>query len=115
MNALRILIVLFAGGAAASTLACEYPPLITIPDGKEASMEELLTAQASVKDYMGAMETYLACVNGELTAAGDNAPAEYKAIMFTRHNVAVAEMESIAESFNEQVARYKDANPDSGG
>ena len=98
-----------------TAIACDYPPLITIPDGKNASMEELLTAQVSVKDYMGAMEVYLTCVNDELTAAGENAPAEYKAIMFTRHNVAVAEMESVAASFNDQVNRYKEANPDAGG
>ncbi len=114
MNTLRFLIALLASCGAASALACDYPPLVTIPTGEEATMEELLTAQAGVKDYMAAMEVYLACVNNELSAAGDDAPAEYKSVMFSRHNAAVAEMEAIAASFNEEVQAFKEANPDSG-
>ena len=77
-------------------------------------MEELLSAQSAVRDYMAAMETYLSCVNEELAAAGDDAPAEYKSIMFSRHNAAVAEMEAVAASFNEEVQAFKEANPDAG-
>jgi len=114
MNTLRFLVLLFAGGAATSALACDYPPLISIPAGEDATMEELLTAQADVRTYMEAMEVYLTCVNDELAAAGDDAPAEYKSIMFSRHNAAVTEMESVAEDFNEEVQAYKEANPDAG-
>jgi hypothetical protein len=32
--------------------------------------------------------------------------------MFSRHNAAVAEMEAIASSFNEQVQTYKETNPE---
>lgn len=114
MNTLRFLVLLFAGGGAASVLACDYPPLISIPPGADATMEELLTAQADVRTYMEAMEVYLTCVNDELAAAGDDAPAEYKAIMFSRHNAAVTEMEAVAEDFNAEVQAYKEANPDAG-
>lgn len=111
MNTLRFLILLLVAGPG---LACEYPPLISIPAGADATMEELLTAQAEVRTYMAAMETYLACVSDELAAAGDDAPAEYKSIMFSRHNAAVAEMEAVAEDFNEEIQAYKEANPDEG-
>jgi len=114
MNTLRFLILLCASGATTSALACEYPPLIAIPAGEDATMEELLTAQADVRTYMAAMETYLTCVNDELAAAGDDAPAEYKAIMFSRHNAAVEEMEAVAADFNTEVQAYKEANPDAG-
>ncbi len=108
----KFLLVIVAGGAAATSLACDYPALITIPDGESSTMEELIVAQNAVKAYMDGMETYLTCVNAELSAAGDNAPADYKAIMFSRHNAAVAEMEAIASSFNEQVQAYRAANPE---
>ncbi len=114
MNSLKFLLVIVAGGAAATSLACEYPALITVPDGETSTMEELITAQTAVREYMVGMEAYLACVMEELDAAGNNAPAEYKSIMFSRHNAAVAEMEAIASSFNEQVQAYKEANPDNG-
>ena len=112
MNSLRFLLVVVAGGAAGASLACDYPPLITVPDGQTSTMEELITAQSGVRTYIAGMETYLECVNEELAAAGDDAPAEYKSIMFSRHNAAVAEMEAVAASFNEQVQAFKETNPD---
>jgi len=112
MNLGKFLLVIVAGGAAATSLACEYPALITVPDGQTSTMEELIIAQAAVREYMAGMEAYLACVNEEMNAAGDDAPVEYKSIMFSRHNAAVAEMEAIASSFNEQVQTYKEANPE---
>jgi hypothetical protein len=92
-------------------LACENPAMVAVPDGKTSTMEQLLEAQAKVKSYMAAMEEYLACLNGELEAAGEDAPSEFKSLMVTRHNTAVTEMESVAASFNTQVQAYKAANP----
>jgi hypothetical protein len=112
MNSLKFLLFAISSGAAVTSVACDYPPLIAIPDGPSSTMEELITAQGSVREYIAGMEAYLACVNEEIDAAGDNAPAEYKAVMFSRHNAAVAEMEAVASSFNEQVQAYKETNPD---
>ena len=108
----KFLLVIVAGSAAATSLACDYPALITVPDGESSTMSEMVTAQNAVRAYIDAMDVYLICVNAELSAAGDNAPADYKAIMFSRHNAAVAEMEAIASSFNEQVQAYKAENPE---
>jgi hypothetical protein len=110
--------VLAAGVVAAFSLftlpaqaACENPTMVAVPDGGNATMEELLAVQEQVKTYMGAMETYLACLNEELEAGGDDAPAEFKSLMVTRHNSAVTEMETIAAAFNQQVQAFKAANP----
>lgn len=98
----------FALGA----MACETPSMVNVPDGSQASMDEMVTAQQQVKDYVAAMEEYLACINEELEAAGEDAPEEYKSLMVTRHNTAVGEMEAVAAAFNEQVQAYKAANPE---
>ena len=102
---LTVAFVALAGGSAA--IACEYPPLVTIPEGREATREEMLEAQAQVRTYVMAMESYLACVGEELTVAGDDAPEIFKSIMFSRHNVAMAEMEAIANHYNEQLQIYR--------
>ena len=102
---LTVAFVALAGGSAA--VACEYPPLVTIPEGREATLEEMLEAQTAVRNYVTAMEAYLACVDEEMTAAGDDAPEVFKTVMFSRHNVAVAEMEAIANHFNEQIQLYR--------
>ena len=67
----------------------------------------MLEAQIEVRTYVTAMETYLVCVEEELTVAGEDAPEVFKSIMFSRHNVAVAEMEAIATHFNEQIQLYR--------
>lgn len=111
MNVLKPCIAVLASGLASASFACDYPALVAVPEGARATIDQMVTAQASVKGYMESMDTYLTCVNKELDAAGDDAPDEFKKIMVSRHNAAVAEMEAIAASFNDQIAAFKKANP----
>jgi len=85
--------------------------MVAVPDGATASLDEMVAAQGSVRDYMAAMEEYLACLNEEMEAGGEEAPAEFQALMVTRHNNAVSEMETIAAAFNDQLKAYREANP----
>lgn len=95
---------------AVPALACEYPPMISVPEGQTATMDEMLAAQSDVKGYMAAMEEYLACLNSELEAGGEDAPDTFQALMVQRHNGAVAEMESVAAAFNDQLSAFREAN-----
>ena len=92
-------------------VACEYPPLVTIPEGREATREEMLEAQTRIRNYVTAMESYLVCVGEELTVAGENAPEVFKSIIYSRHNVAMAELETVANHFNEQLQIYRCRRP----
>jgi hypothetical protein len=112
MKLLKFLLLSVAGGAAMTGMACDYPPLVPIPDGQGATMSEMVSARQAVDGYMAAMQDYLDCVNEELDATGDNAPAEYKAIMYNRHVTAYAEMEAVAGKMNEQIGVFYDSNPD---
>ena len=107
ISTLRTTVVLFAFAGGSAAIACEYPPLVTIPEGREATREEMLEAQTQVRTYVTAMETYLICVSEELTVAGGDAPDVFKSIMFSRHNVAMAEMEAIASHYNEQLQLFR--------
>jgi hypothetical protein len=96
-------------GAASS--ACENPAVVSIPDGKTSTMDQMLAAQAQVKTYQAAMNEFLACIDAELEAEGEQAPEEFKSLMVARHNAAVAEMEGVAAAFNDQIKAYRAANP----
>jgi hypothetical protein len=111
MNVLKPCLAILASGLASASFACDYPALVAVPEGAKVTIDEMVAAQASVKTYMQNMDTYLNCVNQELEAAGDDAPDEFKSIMVSRHNAAVAEMEAIAASFNDEIAAFKKANP----
>jgi len=111
MRTVGVFVAVIAGCWATAGVACEAPAVVAVPDGKTATMDQLLAAQSQVKSYMAAMQQFLACVDMEADAKGADAPAEYKAMMVDRHNTAVAEMEQIAAAFNDQVKAYKAANP----
>ncbi len=94
--------------------ACDYPKKAELPDGATASKEEMLAGQSSVKAYMAAMETYLACIEKEeqdtlatMTDITEEESATRDAALTKKYNAAVAEMELIAAQFNEQVRAYK--------
>jgi hypothetical protein len=90
--------------------ACETPSLVTIPDGKTATKDQMVAAQAEVRAYVAAMQEYQACVESEIQAKGEDAPAEYKALMNARYNTAATEMETVANAFNEQVRAFNAAS-----
>jgi len=95
-------------------LSCEYPTRIEVPDGRTATQDNMLEGQQAVKGYMSAMEAYLDCIDKEsesLASDGDeDAEKEQRAILVSKHNAAVDDMEGVADSFNEQVRAYKAAN-----
>ncbi|HEX5421786.1 MAG TPA: hypothetical protein VFY39_17480 [Gammaproteobacteria bacterium] len=110
----RIIAAALTGTAlvAVGAYACETPSMVPgMPDGKAATMNEMISAQKKVKEYEAAMNDYLACFDKDLKDAGDKAPAEFKGLMANRHNEAVSEMEAVVGAFNEQVRAYKAAHP----
>ncbi|MEO0574482.1 MAG: hypothetical protein AAF004_03400 [Pseudomonadota bacterium] len=101
--------LLVAGGANA---ACEYPSRVDIPNGSQASKEEMMAGQKAVKSYMASMNEYLDCIEIETEAAKSAdedaaVTAERDALLAKRYNAAVDEMETLAESFNVEVREYK--------
>lgn len=91
--------------------ACEAPAPVPLPDGATATREQMLAAQAQVRAYQAGMTEFLACVDSELEAEGEQAPDEFKSLMVSRHNAAVAEMEGVADAFNVQLRAFRAANP----
>lgn len=96
----------------AGALACEMPTMIDVPDGETATTDEMVEARNAVTAYLAAMEEYLACVDREIEAEGDDAPEEFQALMIQRYNSAVSEMETVAAAFNEQLRAFRAANPE---
>lgn len=112
MKLRQFLLLMVTGGMAVTSFACDYPPLVPIPDGRTATLSDMVAARQAVDNYMAAMQDYLDCLNDELVATGDNAPAEYKAIMYNRHVTAYAELEAVAGKMNEQIDVFYQSNPD---
>ncbi len=98
---------------------CIYPKApAKIPDGKTATKEDMLAAQAAFKQLDSDVNAYNACLDQEMDArlseGGEQLPKEQvvqiKAIQAKRHNAAVDELQKHADAFNEQVRVYQKAH-----
>jgi hypothetical protein len=102
-----LLVLLAAGALQPAHAACEYPAELDLPDGSTASEAQMKAANQAVKDYMAAVESYLACLDDEEKALGDAVTAEQKSVHTARHNAAVDALNTVATRYNEQVKIYK--------
>ena len=100
-----------AAGYGLAAAACEAPAPVALPDGATATRDQMLAAQAEVRAYQAAMTEFLACIDSDLESEGEQAPEEFKSLMVSRHNAAVAEMEGVAAAFNDQLRAFRAANP----
>jgi len=110
-------------GAAASHADCEAPDEPNIPDGANASMQDMLDGQESVKMFQAANMDYLRCLEAAFTEAEKTAKnaeektetakamaAYSKAV--EAYNTAVSKEESVAGEFNTQIREYQAKNAD---
>ena len=120
--ALSVSVALCAGGAAYAD--CSYPPQPDhLPDGRTATMPDMVAAQKTVKEYDAAINAYLACIKLEHddTASkmpqakpGEKPTAEQKKaiedldrVEVQKHNAAIDADHAVADRFNEQVRVFK--------
>lgn len=112
--------LLLACGAAAEA-ACVYPQAPqSLPNGTQATKEEMLAAQAVVKEYKTNVEgVYLPCLEQEKSAAVaalDNMDAEYTAkvaaidaVHAKKHNAALDELTALVNRWAEERKAYAEA------
>jgi hypothetical protein len=116
-----LLLPLLLAGAGAHA-ACVYPQAPqNLPNGGKATKDEMLAAQAQVKEYKSAVEqTYLPCLEKEKTesiAALDAADPEYAAkktaiesMNAKKHNAAVDELQATAARWSEELKAFSAAS-----
>jgi hypothetical protein len=119
MKALIATAALAALTAAPIYADCPYPtPPEKIPDGNSASLNDMVAVKKAISEYDAAIGVYLDCIKQEhsdaVAKAGDKLTDKQKAdldrIETQRHNAAVAQLQSVADRFNEQVRVYKAKN-----
>jgi hypothetical protein len=100
---------------------CPYPAAPTnLPDGRTATMEDMLAGQKTVKDYQKSIDVYVACIDKELddkiAQGGDSLKPQQKTDLqkmeAQKHNAAVDQEQTVADRFNEQVKAFKARSAD---
>ena len=109
---------LLALGSAANA-ACVYPAAPNkLPNGNNATKDEMVAANGAMKEYSKAVQdTYLPCLQQEETdaiAALDPADKEFpqkkeaaEAIHAKKHNAALDELQALAARWNEEIKAFK--------
>ena len=111
----RILIAAVSCFALDAHAACELPlptAVKVLPDGATSSAEGIAALRAEINAYRDVVTIYVDCIDQELTAAGEEASAEYKSILVNRRNAAAAELDTVAVAFNRQLRAFKAAHPE---
>jgi len=78
------------------------PPPSKIPNGSTASEQDMIAAMNTLKEYNGDVTVYLKCLDYEVKQNRMSATARD-----SKNNNAVAELQSIADKFNQQVRVFK--------
>lgn len=116
---LALSLMLLAGAAAQAD--CVYPQAPqNLPNGATATKEEMLSAQASVKEYSKAVqEVYLPCLEAakaETISTLDAASPEYanqkslvEAMHAKKHNAALDELQVVADRWGEEIKAFNAA------
>ncbi len=78
------------------------PPPSKIPNGSTASEQDMIAAMNTLKEYNGDVTVYLKCLDYEVKQNRMSAGARD-----AKNNDAVAQLQSIADKFNQQVRAFK--------
>jgi hypothetical protein len=112
-----VLPLMFALGASAEA-ACVYPQAPQkLPNGGQATKEEMLAAQGEVKEYSKTVqEVYLPCLEQEKiesVAALDTMDPEYtqkkaaiESVHAKKHNAALDELQAIAGRWGDELKAF---------
>lgn len=96
-------------------LACDYPARPYIPDGNEASKEDMIAAKTAVQGFLAAVDEYLRCVEAEEQSAFASVPEdqrdeserqERELALNRKFDAANEEKVLVGDQFNKQVRAY---------
>jgi hypothetical protein len=108
-------------GSTVSMAECVAPDAPTLPDGGDATMQDMIAGQNAVKTFQTDNITYMVCLEkvfNEAEAAGKKGSDKEKAAAtavyekaLDEYNNAVSKEEEVAGQFNTEIREYKAANP----
>jgi hypothetical protein len=84
----------------------------SIPNGMQASKDDMITAMHAVKAYNAKGYAYLDCLDKLQTSWGKDVTPTQKQIIAIFHNKVVKDMQDVADLFNQALRAYKGRSSD---
>lgn len=118
LNLLLSFILLAAAGVAVADTSCIYPQApSTLPDGRTATLEEMVEARRIVSAFDTDIRTYATCIELEAKQVlndpqvDDRSKQNVMALLVQRNEAAISHAEMVVGRFNEQLKLYRESNP----
>ena len=109
---IQILLMLTVGALATSAHGeCVPPDDVSVPNGSEATEEEMTKGQDFIRAFMTANDQYRKCLDKEVSALGDDATDEQRASNTRLYNSSVDREQKLVETYNTEVRAFNEANP----
>ena len=86
---------------------CPVPDKPSIPDGNNASEDQMIAAQGHMKSFISQGNGYLECLDSIEKEWGSGASQSKKQLIIIFHNKMVDDMNHVADMFNSAVRAYK--------
>ena len=83
----------------------EQPVQPEVPNGRQATKEEMLAAQGAMKAFLAAGNTFMECLN-KVEKGLDKDAKEQRVAIVTLHNQTVDAQQAIADLFNAAVRAF---------
>ncbi len=83
------------------------PEQPAVPNGRQASEEEMIAAQKALKAFIANGEDYIKCLDELEGSWGEEATEEQRAMIVMFHNKIVDDQQAIADLFNAAVRAFK--------
>lgn len=93
--------------AAADLSQCAFPEAPAVPDGANATEEEMGAAAAAVRAYVDATQAGLTCLGDLEASLGEEISDEQRESIVTSYNTHVDQLNSTANAYNEAVRAFK--------
>lgn len=84
----------------------------SIPNGMQASKDDMISAMNAVKAYNAKGYAYLSCLDKLQASWGKDVTPTQKEIIAIFHNRVVKDMQDVAELFNQALRAYKGRSSD---
>lgn len=117
-NFLLALALLAVAGTAAADTSCIYPQApTTLPDGRTATLEEMVEARRIVLAFDTDIRTYATCIELEARQVindpnvDERSKQNVMSLLVQRNEAAISHAELVVGRFNEQLKLYRENNP----
>lgn len=86
---------------------CTFPEQPAVPNGLDATKDQMAAAGKDIKGYVASMQASLACIDNVQENLDGETGGEQRTLLTKQYNNGVDQLNEVASNYNEQVRAFK--------